>query len=266
MTCILSNRLFVPKELVTDEMREAYRYEWVTDEHPHLTGKVRRGWGVAKDAATDQWWAKHQTGMWKEGPFDTKGEAEAAIKIPPTLIRKVTQTYKESTHVVSFARGDMGKVQRYFGHLPIVDERVEKPLLHDVRFTGRLYEEQQRVIDEWFRLGYGMIRCPPAFGKTVSLVNAVCRLRQNTLILVHLRDLRQQWLDTFLDPNFTNIAELEEQSGERIAGILGEDEEDNGEPVIYPITITTYHAFLSTDQRKRLMQFNRDSFEIGRAH
>ena len=80
--------------------------------------------------------------------------------------------------------------------------QVGKPI--DIAFNGCLYSEQQAAIDELLKYDYGILHAATAFGKTVVGAYVVAERKVNTLILVHNREILNNWvkdLDKFLNIN-----------------------------------------------------------------
>ena len=80
--------------------------------------------------------------------------------------------------------------------------QVGKPI--DVTFNGCLYPEQQAAVDELLKYDYGILHAATAFGKTVVGAYVVAERKVNTLILVHNREILNNWvkdLDKFLNIN-----------------------------------------------------------------
>jgi superfamily II DNA or RNA helicase len=69
-------------------------------------------------------------------------------------------------------------------------------------FTGTLRPFQQEAVDTMLSKEFGTLNSPTGSGKTVMALYIVARRRQPALIVVHTKDLAQQWLErieTFLD-------------------------------------------------------------------
>lgn len=83
----------------------------------------------------------------------------------------------------------------------IRDERYSGDRL-DVAFQGQLRPEQQRAADAMLRHDTGVLAATTAFGKTVVAAWLIAQRQVSTLVLVHRRQLLDQWiqrLSTFLD-------------------------------------------------------------------
>jgi len=92
-----------------------------------------------------------------------------------------------------------------------------KPI--DVHFKGTLREEQQLAKDTLLQHENGILSLPTAFGKTVIGASLLAERKCNTLILVHLQTLLDQWkksLEQFLEINET-LPEPEKKRGRKKA-------------------------------------------------
>jgi superfamily II DNA or RNA helicase len=83
------------------------------------------------------------------------------------------------------------------------DVREEGKLLPDeITFKGELYPRQQLALDSLLPHDNGIIKAPPAFGKTVVSIAAIAHRRRNTRVIVFTRTVFEQWkkrLRTFLN-------------------------------------------------------------------
>ncbi len=87
----------------------------------------------------------------------------------------------------------------------------------NVSFRGTLREEQQLAMGSLLQHENGILSVPTAFGKTVIGASLIANRKCNTLILVHLQTLCDQWkksLEQFLDINET-LPEQEKKRGRK---------------------------------------------------
>lgn len=92
----------------------------------------------------------------------------------------------------------------------IRDERFLGKTL-DVKFKGTLRPEQKNATDAMLEHEIGVLSASTAFGKTVVAANMIARRRVNTLVLVHRKQLLDQWIDrlsTFLDISRESIGQF----------------------------------------------------------
>jgi superfamily II DNA or RNA helicase/very-short-patch-repair endonuclease len=99
---------------------------------------------------------------------------------------------------IGLPRGCLEDVQVLLSDLkikPLVrDERCEgKPL--EVSFHGALRPEQKAAAETMNRHDTGVLSATTAFGKTVIAAWLISQRRVNTLVLVHRRQLMEQWVD-----------------------------------------------------------------------
>src|SRR5206468_3734755 len=92
----------------------------------------------------------------------------------------------------------------------LIDERYEgKPL--DVVFRGQLRPEQQAAADAMAAHDTGVLSATTAFGKTVIAAWLIAKRGVNALVLVHRRQLLEQWVERlcgFLDLPQTAIGKV----------------------------------------------------------
>lgn len=80
------------------------------------------------------------------------------------------------------------------------DQRTK---LDEISFSAEieLYDYQKRVIDAVVQKDFGVIVAPPSTGKTIISLSLVAKRKQPTLIIVHRKQLFDQWIEriqTFL--------------------------------------------------------------------
>ena len=82
------------------------------------------------------------------------------------------------------------------------DERTAGIPLN-VSFSGALRREQQTAADALLRHDIGVLAATTAFGKTVIAAWLIAQRRVNTLVLVHRRQLLEQWIERL--SSFLNV-------------------------------------------------------------
>lgn len=92
----------------------------------------------------------------------------------------------------------------------IADERNSgKPI--KTRFLGNLNKEQKPAVKALMVNDTGVLSATTGFGKTVIAANIIAKRKRNTLILVHRKQLLEQWkarLETFLNLDNIRIGEI----------------------------------------------------------
>lgn len=97
------------------------------------------------------------------------------------------------------------------------DDKRNKGKQINVNFKGILREEQTLAAEALFQHENGILSVPTAFGKTVIGASLIASRKCNTLILVHLQTLCDQWkksLEQFLEIN-ESLPEPEKKRGRR---------------------------------------------------
>jgi len=84
----------------------------------------------------------------------------------------------------------------------LFDDKRNKGKAININFKGTLREEQETAANALLQYENGVLSVPTAFGKTVIGASLIVERKCNTLILVHLHTLFDQWkksLDQFLE-------------------------------------------------------------------
>lgn len=85
--------------------------------------------------------------------------------------------------------------------IDIEDKRDSGQHLGGMKFLGELRKDQKKAVTELCKHDVGVLQAPTAFGKTVVAIGMIHKRKVNTLILVHSRQLLDQWrerLSSFL--------------------------------------------------------------------
>jgi len=105
---------------------------------------------------------------------------------------------EETESEILIPRGFIGKLLRFCKESQIefefVDERKLKPLIPLV-FSATLRNHQLGVIETVSKKDYGVIVAPPGSGKTVIGLKIIADKRQPALIIVHRKQLLEQWTE-----------------------------------------------------------------------
>lgn len=86
--------------------------------------------------------------------------------------------------------------------IQVEDLRRAGTRLKGINFTGELRPDQLKAVKTLAKHDIGVLQAPTAFGKTVTAIGLIAKRRVNTLILVHSRQLLDQWrvrMTTFLE-------------------------------------------------------------------
>jgi superfamily II DNA or RNA helicase len=100
------------------------------------------------------------------------------------------------------------------------DQRKTMPML-DFNFKGTLKPFQQKAVDIMLSRDFGTLSAPTGSGKTIMALYMAAKRRQPTLIVVHTKDLANQWRERageFLDVSVDRVGFI--GSGKRSSGNL----------------------------------------------
>jgi superfamily II DNA or RNA helicase len=78
-------------------------------------------------------------------------------------------------------------------NLDMEDKRSSGQRLKGIKFLGELRKDQKRAVTDLCKHDVGVLQAPSAFGKTVAAIGMIHKRKVNTLILVHNRQLLDQW-------------------------------------------------------------------------
>ncbi len=115
---------------------------------------------------------------------------------------------------IGLPRGCLPEVENLFNSLgieiKITDERFKgKPFR--VGFKGKLRTQQKLAVKELRKHDIGVLSAATAFGKTVVAAKLIAVRKRNTLILVHRRQLMDQWrekMSVFLGIDLKEIGQI----------------------------------------------------------
>ena len=128
-----------------------------------------------------------------------------AMRLSTYLKPRVIACAEDHAHHIGLPRGCLDDVLDMLSEVNIRatvrDERVRGQAI-DVSFRGELRHEQQTAAAAMVKHDTGVLAATTAFGKTVVAASLIARRGVNTLVLVHRRQLLDQWVDrleAFLD-------------------------------------------------------------------
>ena len=120
-----------------------------------------------------------------------------SMRLPIFQIPRIINCCEDFPKHIGIPRGCLDEVVEFLKSLEIepllVDERYSgNPI--DLGFHGTLREDQQSAADAMLAHDTGVLSAPTAFGKTVVAAYCIARRKVNTLVLVHRRQLLDQWI------------------------------------------------------------------------
>jgi hypothetical protein len=178
------------------------------------------------------------------------------------------QLWRDHGRAISFPRGDMSKVKKFFGRkagFKIKDRRVSPPMEHPLTMKTKLYtpetdgqgRNQQQVAKEWLDFGYGQIQAPARFGKTITVSDIMCSLGKKTLIISHQWDILDQFEKTIRE--HTDVEDVEKIAGRKLVGRL--DKVGWGGISSLDVVLSSWQSWWHPSKRHYLKEF-RDAFGV----
>ena len=128
-----------------------------------------------------------------------------AMRLPTYGKPRVIGCAEDFDQYVALPRGCLEDLQGLLGDLGIKITLQDKRFAGtpiDVRFSGTLRPQQEKAAQAMQAHDTGILSATTAFGKTVIAAWLIAQRGVNTLVLVHRRQLLEQWIDrlsTFLD-------------------------------------------------------------------
>ncbi len=122
-----------------------------------------------------------------------------AMRFPTYDKPRVMHCCEDFSKYIGLPRGCIEDVQALSKELgietTITDKRFQG-LPINVAFKGNLTSDQQKAADEMIKHETGVLSASTAFGKTVIGAYLIVKRTVNTLILVHRKQLLEQWIDS----------------------------------------------------------------------
>jgi superfamily II DNA or RNA helicase len=119
--------------------------------------------------------------------------------------------FSENGDFLYFPRGLISQVREINPGLEIADQTISNP----VQFNPSkiiLKEFQIPAVEQILQRNQGLLVAPPGSGKTICGIESIVKRVQKSLVLVHTKDLLQQWVERFQE--FTDIQPGAIQEGE----------------------------------------------------
>jgi len=122
-------------------------------------------------------------------------------------VQKFFNLIKETNETVMLPRGFLSKLLDFCTESKIDYEVIDgRKKLENIKFNSKikLKDEQKKVIDICEHKQEGIIVAPPGFGKTILGIELIARKCQPALIIVHRKQIFNQWVERIQD--FMGIA------------------------------------------------------------
>ncbi|MBX3744747.1 MAG: DEAD/DEAH box helicase family protein [Verrucomicrobiae bacterium] len=148
-----------------------------------------------------------------------------AMRLPTAQLPRVVACAEDLPGHLGLPRGCLGDVEALLHSLgiePVIRDERNAGCPIGARFQGTLREEQQEAAEALLRHDTGVLAATTAFGKTVVAAWLIAARGVNTLVLVHRRQLLEQWVErlaTFLGVPAKDIGRLG-GGRRRLTGVL----------------------------------------------
>ncbi|HVS30722.1 MAG TPA: DEAD/DEAH box helicase family protein [Thermoanaerobaculia bacterium] len=137
-----------------------------------------------------------------------------AMRLPTYDKPRIIACAEDHPHHIGLPRGCLADLMELLSDLkisPVIRDERHPGLPLPVTFRGELRPEQRIAADAMLAHETGVLSATTAFGKTVVAAWLIAQRAVNTLILVHRRQLLDQWverLSTFLDLPAKGIGQI----------------------------------------------------------
>jgi superfamily II DNA or RNA helicase len=125
-----------------------------------------------------------------------------AMRLPIFNIPRIIRCAEDFPRHIGLPRGCLEEVLRFFkdgGTAVTIDDQRNEPVPIRVHFRGELRPEQEEVAGTILGHETGILSAPTAFGKTVIAAWVIAQRKVSTLVLVHRKQLLDQWRDRLAD-------------------------------------------------------------------
>jgi superfamily II DNA or RNA helicase len=147
--------------------------------------------------------------------------------------RYICSAHIESDYLI-LPRGCLADIENILSQQNIAiehdDKRFEGESLSKIKFNGKLKNQQTKAVTALLEKDNGVFVASTGFGKTVTGLALVAKRKINTLILVHNRQLAEQWLER-IKVFLTNI---------EVGSLLG-----GKDKLSYQVDVATYQSLVS---------------------
>ncbi len=124
-----------------------------------------------------------------------------AMRFPTWNKPRILYLYEQFAKYIALPIGcfdDLKQLLSHYGVTPIVNDERNHGIPIDVEFIGDLKEEQIDAVKELIKEETGVLSATTAFGKTVIALWLIANRKVNTLILVHRKQLMEQWVERMI--------------------------------------------------------------------
>lgn len=137
-----------------------------------------------------------------------------SMRLPTYEKPRLISCSTEHPDHIGIPRGCYEDLIQLFSELSIqisVKHELQKGSALNTKFLGELHGEQKTAAEKLLTSNFGLLSATTAFGKTVIGAWLIAKRKVNTLILVHRKQLQEQWIDrllSFLEIPKTSIGRI----------------------------------------------------------
>ncbi|MBI9108448.1 MAG: DEAD/DEAH box helicase [Spirochaetales bacterium] len=120
------------------------------------------------------------------------------MRLPTWDKPRILYLYERFPKHIAIPIGCINELKALLEHYnitPIVADERNHGVPIDVEFIGKLKDEQIKAANELLKYETGVLSATTAFGKTVIALWLIAQRKVNTLILVHRKQLMEQWVE-----------------------------------------------------------------------
>jgi len=173
---------------------------------------------------------------------------------------RIIEVYRETNQSIWLPRGVEDKLLSLLNEYKvktIIDDKTTKGKNLDTIFKGELRDDQKKALNELLKYKNGVLSATTGFGKTVIGAAIIAEKKVNTLVLVHTRQLADQWIERLTQ--FLEITESFEEDNvkkrgrkkkHRTIGLLGGGEND----IIGTIDVAIMQSLFTDKEVKPLVK------------
>ncbi len=137
-----------------------------------------------------------------------------AMRLPTYNTPRIICCAEDFSKHIALPRGcidDVAELLKELNIQTVIHDKQFNGKKIDIKFNGKLYPEQNKAAKALLKHNTGILAATTAFGKTVIAAYMMARRQANTLVLVHRRQLLEQWktrLEQFLDIEDKHIGQI----------------------------------------------------------
>ena len=234
---VLSNKLYVPEDLVTMRQMDKWYYEW---EEKKFTERVDEYGDIE---------------------VDKLGNPLYDVEYVEKSLRTFTEVFTWSgITYIGFPKGNWEKCLSVLKGYPVVDLRpvpvlgfnlkLKKAVKRDHRWPG-----QQECVEAFLGKGRGVVKSGTGSGKTVIGVAIAATLGLRTIVISKRTDGNRHWIKEFR--KLTNIDKLEHKLNKKLIGMYSAKSRK-----MYPITVATVQSFTQSKRGFKDLIDNQSQFGL----